>query len=391
MMNQSVQSRVLVTLHETPGIGWRTIRKAADAGDWSAYPGYRPDEWMAIGFSSDQARAAAEAFGSGAVGRTDETCRRLGIRRITRFDDEYPRLLGEIPQPPWVLYAIGDTALLRRPAIAVVGTRVPTVYGRHTAARLAGELAAIGLTVVSGMAKGIDSLAHEAALAARGGTIAVLGTPVDTVYPKQNAALYRRIAEQGLLLSEYPPGTPTHPGLFPQRNRIIAGLSAGTLVVEAAKNSGSLITADMALDMGRGIYAVPGPVHSPKSEGTNGLIRDGRALLVGNASDIVVDCAVLIAAYDDDEQPLIRTRRTEETKPDRPSSRDGRLADGERHVLRLLREKARSANELHALTGYPFGLLHAILINLTIKHKIQLQPGSLYTSHCHSGSREEDA
>jgi DNA processing protein len=162
------------------------------------------------------------------------------ISAITVWDDDYPRLLREIPQPPWVLYVKGDVSLLDGPGIAVVGTRKPTPYGRQAARMLSEQLAGAGWVVVSGMATGIDSEAHRGALRKNGATVAVLGTGVDVVYPRNNRSLYNELIRHGVVCLEMPPGTGPHPGLFPQRNRIISGLSYGTLVVEAAERTGHL-------------------------------------------------------------------------------------------------------------------------------------------------------
>lgn len=207
---------------------------------------------------------------------------------ITLADAHYPRALLDTADPPPLLYAMGDLQALSRPALAMVGSRNASVQGKEDARAFAATLAAAGYCVVSGLAQGIDSAAHEGALQAVGGasTIAVIGTGADIVYPARNRALAHRIAEAGLILSEYPLGTPAIAANFPRRNRIISGLASGVMVVEAAIHSGSLITARMALDQGREVFAVPGSIHSPMSKGCHRLIRQG-AKLVESAEDVL--------------------------------------------------------------------------------------------------------
>ena len=200
-------------------------------------------------------------------------------------DASYPELLRQIADPPPVLFLRGRKELLHRSSLAIVGSRASTAYGRRTARSLAADLAPY-LTIVSGMALGIDAEAHAGALAADGGTIAVLGCGLDVVYPSQNRRLYDQIGQSGLLITEYPLGTSPEGFRFPARNRIIAGMSLGVLVVEAARKSGSLITAQMALDAGREVFAVPGQVDSFKSEGTHWLLKEG-AKLVQSARDVL--------------------------------------------------------------------------------------------------------
>ncbi|RAP76271.1 DNA-processing protein DprA [Paenibacillus montanisoli] len=369
-MKENLEWReLLLTLHETPGIGWQSIRKAAACGQWKQYERFSPEAWMStVGLKPDQAQAVSNAFATVRVADRSERLSRQGIQVLTWFDDDYPELLRETPQPPWVLYTIGNAELLHKPAIAIVGTRGPTAYGRKTASELARRLSERGLTVVSGMARGIDALAHEGALEGAGSTVAVLGTPVDKIYPLDNRALYHEIAKRGVIVSEVAPGTPFHPGLFPLRNRIIAGLSLGTVIVEAAARSGSLITADQALEMSRDVFAVPGPISSPKSAGTNDLIRQG-AKLVASAEDILEDYAGLL------KQKAASLSDT----AGRSQSTEAELDENEAYLLGLLQDGPLSTDRLHELSSFPFGLLHSVLINLTIKRKIEQHPGSIYS------------
>jgi len=206
------------------------------------------------------------------------------MRIIKRESQNYPEKLKNISQPPEILYAKGrEISILNRPAIAVVGSRNATAYGRWATKTLVEQLIGEKFAIISGMARGIDTIAHYTALNSGGKTIAVLGSGIDVVYPPENRNLYRKI---NLVLSEFPPGTPPEAKNFPRRNRIIAGLSDAVLVIEAAKRSGSLITARFAAEQGKEVFAVPGPISSPQSEGTCWLIRQG-AKLVYDINDIL--------------------------------------------------------------------------------------------------------
>ncbi len=210
-----------------------------------------------------------------------------GHRLLTLADDDYPPRLLDIADPPPLLFVNGDVAALSEPALAIVGSRNATIGGRDNAVAFAHALADHGFVIASGLAVGIDAAAHEGALRGVGGrTVAVLGTGIDRCYPAANQSLARRIPASGALLSEFPPGTRPMRGNFPRRNRLIAGLSIGVLVVEAARESGSLITARLAADHGREVFAVPGSIHSPQSRGCHQLIRDG-ARLVESVDDIL--------------------------------------------------------------------------------------------------------
>jgi DNA processing protein len=211
-----------------------------------------------------------------------------GNALVTLADATYPRLLLEIADPPAVLYVRGRVELLQRPTLAVVGSRNATAQGAANAESFAKALSASGLTIVSGLALGIDAAAHRGGLAGPGSTIAVLGTGIDVVYPRSNAALASEIAERGLLISEFPLGTGALASNFPRRNRLISGLAQGCLVVEAALASGSLITARSAAEQGREVFAIPGSIHSPVSKGCHTLIKSG-AKLVETAEDVLAE------------------------------------------------------------------------------------------------------
>lgn len=218
-----------------------------------------------------------------------------GRQLITRNSPGYPRLLAETPGAPAALFVEGDASLLLRPQLAIVGSRTPTHTGRDNARSFSAHLAKCGLTITSGLAAGIDSAAHTGALPEIGSTIAVCGTGLDQVYPADSARLAAQIRERGALISEFSTGTAPQRHNFPQRNRIIAGLSIGTLVVEAAYRSGSLITAHRAIEYGREVFAIPGSIHNPLARGCHRLIREG-AKLIESASDILDELAPMFQA-----------------------------------------------------------------------------------------------
>lgn len=226
---------------------------------------------------------------------------------VTLADDTYPELLRHIADPPLALFYRGDLSLLRRPALAIVGSRRASTYAINVAELLARQLAPTGLTIISGLALGIDGAAHAAALDAGGTTVAVLGTGLDVIYPRANRRLTARIAQQGLIVTEFPPYTPPRPENFPIRNRIISGLSYGAVIVEATARSGSLITARMAAEQGREVFAVPGSIFSPGSEGTHRLVQYG-AKLVHDAEDVLHELPRPVLE-------MLRAMAAEETPP----------------------------------------------------------------------------
>jgi len=243
--------------------GSASAAQIAPAGAIAALPGFGPAAATAV-------RSAGRRSGEDILRALD----RLGARALLPTDAEFPPLLAEIADPPAALFVWGDPALLVRPAAAIVGSRDHTPYGA-SATRLLASGVARAAVVVSGMARGLDAIAHEATLEAGGATVGVLGNGFGVIYPAANRALYERVSREGCLVSELPPGERPRVSTFPRRNRIIAGLAGVTVVVEAAVNSGALITADCALEEGRSVLAVPGPITSSTSEGCNKLIQQG--------------------------------------------------------------------------------------------------------------------
>ena len=278
-------------LEQAPGLGFMTAHKLLSAfGSPAAV--FAADAGQLHGVLGEKLAATLLAPPSQAtLALIEKTLAWAGVEGnhvLTLADDAYPRLLLEIPDPPLLLYAKGDIALLNRPALAIVGSRNASAQGVAHARQFAQAMSAAGLTVVSGLALGIDAAAHEGALQDGGATVAVIGTGADIVYPARNHALAHRIASEGCIVSEYALGTPPLPANFPRRNRIISGLAGGTLVVEAAAQSGSLITARLAAEQGREVYAIPGSIQSPLARGCHELIRQG-AKLVETAKDILDD------------------------------------------------------------------------------------------------------
>lgn len=242
-----------------------------------------------------------------------EKLRKLNIQFLCFKDAGYPRQLKNIFDPPAVLFLRGKTSPDDELAVAVVGARKPTPYGQIVAEKLAKDLAAVGVTVVSGMARGIDTSAHKGALSAGGRTLAVLGCGLDVVYPRENKKLMEQIAETGAVLSEFPPGSAPEAWHFPARNRVISGLSLGTVVVEAGEKSGALITANFALEQGRDVMAVPGNVTGSLSRGPHRLIKQG-ARLVEGAGDIIDELGLerLFPLPEKDERPALKISKEEE-------------------------------------------------------------------------------
>jgi DNA processing protein len=278
---------------------------------------------------------------------------------ITLADAAYPRLLLEIPDPPPLLYAKGKTELLGRPSLAVVGSRNATAQGLRDAEQFAKAFSTAGLTIVSGLALGIDTAAHRGGLAAAGSTIAVLGTGVDVVYPRQNGPLAARIAETGLLLSEFPLGTGGAAHHFPRRNRLISGLAQGCLVIEAALASGSLITARAAADQGREVFALPGSIHSPLTKGCHALIKQG-AKLVESAEDVLAELAAFRRTG------YASTRAADET----PAPPEALLAHMGFDPVDL--------DSICARAGLPVERVSAELLRLELAGRIAALPGGLY-------------
>jgi len=288
-------------------------------------------------------------------------------RLITCRDPAYPPLLLQIPDSPPLLYIHGNVDILSSLQVSMVGSRNPTVSGRRTASEFAGCLALAGLTITSGLALGIDAASHSGALDAGKPTIAVMGTGLDRVYPASHRDLAHRIAEYGALVSEFPIGTPPRPENFPRRNRIISGLSLGTLVVEAATRSGSLISARCAADQGREVFAIPGSIHNPLSRGCHALIRQG-AKLVETAQDILDELGSLAAATP------VTTRSCGAVTVEQSSE----IADDYMQLLESIGYNHASVDMLVETSGLTPAVVSSMLLQLELKGFIASSPGGLY-------------
>ncbi len=272
----------------------------------------------------------------------------------------YPRLLENIYDPPACLYSSGPLESLKKPAIAVVGSRAATSYGKQISYTLSRDLGKMGFTVVSGLALGIDSEAHRGAIAGGGETVGVLGCGLDVFYPKQNEKLYTQVAQNGAVISEYPLQTKPDAFRFPARNRIISGISLGVIVIEATVKSGSLITARLALDQGREVFAVPGRIDSAKSGGTHRLLQQG-AHLVHCAKDIVDELALVCQSHDFS-----------------PELRRQALSSDEQKVLPFLEVYPLNIDKLADASGKEPAQLHSLLLSLELKGYVRQVPGQQY-------------
>jgi DNA processing protein len=289
---------------------------------------------------------------------------------VTYGDEHYPPLLAQLADAPLALWVEGENvALLSGAQLAIVGSRSPTRGGRDNAEQFARYLAERGLTITSGLAIGIDGASHRGAVAEISGTIAVLGGGLDSIYPRAHADLAAAIAERGLLVSEYPPGTEPRKAHFPQRNRLIAGLSLGTLVVEATRRSGSLITARLAADYGREVFAIPGSIHNPLARGCHFLIRGG-AKLVEEAADILIELAPQLKV----DLATIERTRDETTRESAPVD-----APEYRNVLNSLGFEPRSITDLAADSGLTAAELSSMLLVLELEGFVEALPGGRYS------------
>lgn len=354
-----------LALVRAPGVGPATaLRLLARFGDPAALFAAGPGEWAAAGVPPVLHAGLLQPDTAG----IEQDLRWLdgdGGRHLVPWGDaRYPPLLREIAHAPIALFCHGDPALLRRRQLAIVGARAVSRTGAETAESFAGELTRCGLLVTSGLAQGVDGAAHRGALAAGGATVAVCGTGLDRVFPRGHRELAREIAARGVLVSEFPTGTPPLAGNFPRRNRIISGLSLGVLVVEAAPESGSLITAKLAAEQGREVFAIPGSIHSPMSRGTHALIRQG-AKLTESVHDILEELAAQLG---------------EAFAP--PAGRDAAPVpplDPERQrVLEAVGFEPTTFDRLVERLAMPVDALSSALLTLELDGRIAPAPGGAY-------------
>ena len=369
-MNQNLKA--LLILNRLPGFGIQTLkshlqtfRSAQETLNFLKQEGH--PVWR-----DEIARMQDEE----AVDKEFDRCSQQGIRILGYGLEGYPKPLFSIYDPPMVLYLSGNLQAEDMFCLAIVGTREPSSYGLETTRKFASFLAEAGITVVSGFAKGIDSEAHRGALSAKGNTVAFLGCGLDVVYPAENKSLYEQIRESGALVSEYPPGTPPLAPNFPKRNRLISGLSLGVLVVEAHEKSGSLITASLALEQGKEVFAVPGRVDSLRSKGTNRLIKQG-ACLVERPEDILAELHSVITGYLQPEgRPLAAvTEQRRGVAAAQPEGRPLAAVTEQRRgvagpILDALGTAPLSLEELTEKTGFKAEKVAAELTLLEIKRKV---------------------
>ncbi|MBP1760916.1 MAG: Rossmann-fold nucleotide-binding protein involved in uptake [Firmicutes bacterium] len=282
-----------------------------------------------------------------------------GSRLSCIEDDDYPSWLGKTHDPPYILYYRGDLDSLNELCIAIVGSRRASTYGKTQSRRFGRELAGKGITVVSGMARGIDTEAHLGALEAGGKTAAVLGSGLDVIYPPENKQLFNEISEHGVVLTELPPHTHPEPGNFPMRNRVIAGLSRGVLVVEAQQRSGALITVDFALEQGRDVFAIPGQINNKNSEGTNNLIKQG-ACMVTEINDILTEYGLV-----NDEDNILQGELFN-------------VSSEEKLIFDLLSTDSEHFDDLVYKSKLTIGELSTCLLQMELKGIIKALPGNYY-------------
>jgi len=364
--DQSLSERLdEVALALTPGVGPRTRRKLLEYfGVAAAVLEASVAELQKVPDVGPKLAAAIQAAGDRRHARQVlALCQEEGVQVLLQNDPTYPELLKQIADPPPVLFVRGEILPQDQVAIAIVGTRHPSLYGLRQAERLAGSLARAGITIVSGLARGIDAAAHRGALAASGRTLAVLANGVLDIYPPEHKQLAEQILSQGALLSEAPPGAEPLAGMFPQRNRLISGLSLGVVVVEAPSRSGALITARHATEQGREVFAVPGRVDEPTSHGCHRLIRDG-AKLVESADDILEELGPLV-------QPTVREDGREVRHP-----AELLLNPAEEAVLQAIGADPTEIDHIVRTTGLPVPRVLATLSVLEMRRLVRRLSGS---------------
>jgi DNA processing protein len=355
-----------LALNLTPGVGGVFIKRLLDRFQTPEAVFRAPlEELLQIeGLGEKVAREIQKGPVEKKVEKELYLLKEAGAKILTIKDESYPRRLREIYDPPPLLYVRGELKEGDELAVSIVGSRKTTPYGRWITEKMGQELARCGITIVSGMARGIDAYAHWGALSGGGRTIAVLGSGVDVVYPPENRNLYQRIIDQGAVLSEFPMNAPPEGGHFPKRNRIISGLSIGVVVVQASMQSGSLITANYALEQGREVFAVPGNVGSDSSRGTHQLIKDG-AKLVESSEDIL-------------EEVLPQWRRERETplEVERPVQD---LTEEEKVLYQQLGETPLHIDVLIRESAFDPGKVSSLLLNLELKGLISQWPGKCFS------------
>lgn len=356
-----------LALVRIPGLGWANLEALlAEFGSPEALFSLKPRQLAPFDLST-RVREGLLQPDWAAVDADIEWMKSRDVRLVVATAPEFPELLRGIPDSPIALFARGNIALLSMPQVAIVGSRNPTRGGRDTAYDFATTLGSAGLVVTSGLALGIDAAAHLGALDVKAGTIAVCGTGLDQVYPKSNRALAERILDEGLLVSEFPPKTPPLAANFPRRNRIVSGLALGALVVEAAYRSGSLITARLASEQGREVFAIPGSIHNPLSRGCHRLIRDG-AKLVESANDVLEELGPLAGVAAPQPSPAVNSvEATEEAVDPQYQS-----------LLETIGHDPTPVDVIVARTGMSADVVSSMLLILELQGKVEAAPGGRY-------------
>ncbi|MBM4305505.1 MAG: DNA-protecting protein DprA [Deltaproteobacteria bacterium] len=355
-----------VALSFVPGVGSVYIKRLLDRfqAPEAVFQASMKDLLEVEGLGAKVASEIRKGPNEQAVKKELVLVEKAGARLITLQDKDYPSRLRDIYDPPALLYLKGGLKEEDELAVSIVGSRKTTPYGRWVTEKISRDLVRHGVTIVSGMARGVDSVAHMGAIAGGGRTIAVLGCGVDVIYPSENRNLFTKIIEQGAVISEFPMGSPPEGGHFPKRNRIISGLSIGVIVVQASADSGSLITANYALEQGREVFAIPGNVGADGSRGTNRLIKDG-AKLVESSEDILEEIL---------PQWRREKERVEEVKP-----RGLELSEEERILYEMLGENPLHIDVMIRESGFEPGKVSSFLLNLELKGFISQWPGKCFS------------
>jgi DNA processing protein len=364
-MNQSFDIRDLLLLASIPGIGTNRLRALINYfGSPTDVVKASPRELIRVeGIEKKLASAIAHANRSKEF--IDDQLSRLNKvngQILTFWDDNYPEYLKKIYDPPPMIFVSGTIEKNDKYSIAVVGTRHPTPYGQLICERFAGELSSQGITIVSGLARGIDTIAHRTALEAGGRTIAIIGSSIDIIYPPENKKIAGQIAARGAIVSEFFMGTKPDPGNFPRRNRIISGVSLGTLIIETAENGGAMITASTTLDQNRELFCVPGNITEKYSAGTNKLIREGHAKLVQTIDDIISELETVL-------RPILKTSKP---KP------QPQLSIFEQKIYDMLTDEPTHIDAISAQTSLSMSDTLVNLLSLEFKGVVRQLVGKMF-------------
>lgn len=324
--------------------------------DKASIKSFLSDKRMEVFLTQDKLKRIKELYDENRLKNYIKNLAAKNIQILTIYDQEYPNKLKNLPDAPMLLFCQGDISLLSKPVIAIVGSRKPTNYGRYVTEKFARVLAKEGVVIVSGLAYGIDSISHRSCLEAKGKTIAVLGGGLEEIYPSEHISLAHEIAQEGLLISEYPPNKRATKYTFPARNRIIAGLSDGVLITEASLSSGTHHTRDFALDYGRNLYSVPGNIDSSLSELTNEIIKSGQGMCVTSPYDILKDSSMQIL---------------KEGKQDKKEE----LTKEEQQIVSLLKDGIRDLEYLAKNCNMSINIFNSHLTTLEIRGIISRLPG----------------